>query len=1422
MFCGRRPLAGTYAGGEVITSQLPARPWLRLHRVSAFSVAEAHTYLQRTGVPERLVVPILSRSVAAASSSVLGLPAEVEPRYSPFSLSVYAAWIARQGDVEPDAILGDPVDHFVRIRILDRIHNADVRRLLPHVALLGRFDEPTLRACADLRAEVADAVLREIGSQEWIDRQPGGSYAVEPELRSRLLRYFERESPRELHEARRRVLPVLWTSYEAGTDDRVPDEAVVQALVQLVREDRDGLLRAWRTLDGRIVLGAQAGWGLRVLGRLLADDIALTSDAVDAGAWGAFATTYAECVLHEQGAAQAGDLWRNAWEAAQHVEEPHERASLLVRIASGALAAAAAAPDTEVAFDLWTLRLYNLVGDRTVSVTAPLQDVPLGHRRKPVHAAIAALMACADAAERHPDPLEPAPALLERIATLVVDVRHAPARAIVLTCIGRFASRRQDADLARKRFVDALQTLAESADRDLLPCLQWPKRLDAASWVTLEAMRGLAGLEPVEETLERFAALPTPRREIAINRLESLRLRLTAAVRVPHESSGSPSRKGSSIGVGDVAVPESLGHELVRPRAVSIALDHVECGRPAEGLRLLAELTSVATSARNTTVATAVERTRIEAVTRMRLGEHGRLSRQLVSGAGLLPLAERARMRAFVPDANAAAFDDEMVATRWDAHCVWRAMRATGHRQQQHLGEAGRRLLTLRDKDGEGEWARASVALDLVECSELGADADLASQGLSPVSPEDWWSRHPAQPERALRVWIRSAALGVSPGGPTSLLVRRLGVRRAAAIAMEEGELLALRLPAQALRLLALSLTWYEDAHDALGIWQVTTLLALTRVRAGVPRDSIDLTALQAAHHPLVVAGTDRGSHTLPPWSWVEAVTQLPLSDSAATIEWAPWLHRVIALRHWVSGGVRPEVLFTTPEWLPVELREWPLDTLGGAAVSTSETRLAAAPGGHESEVPPPPVPVPTMAPRPLPPPSMPPRLESTSVPVPVQAPLAVATSRAPWLLVGLVALLGILVVAGWLSLRPPPAPALPAGSDVPGPNAGGAVAEGAPPLVVWLGMIAALASLGAGGWLFLRLRTTPSRALLASPPWTAQVSATGSDVAGGRLAALDVTVSIATGRGEPVTTASLRVRRTDAYSGLDALRQPPSGTALAVAFASSPAPTRLWLEVALGTAWPCWEALLWSGVVDGTHLRPAVVRHVRSSRPARQVSPDGAARPWPVATVAATAGDERQAAYAWEPSLRAGRVTLTPVAAEAVRAGVPVQGIRLVHVTAQPVETPQGLFFEVAGGDRLQVQESLESMSSDRGTLFDASQLAHTFPDATCLLLQPPRRPALDLTPAGRETCACLRVVAAALAEQGVPLVIVMPPLDGELAAHIVRLLGRRILHLRGGALDPHEFTIRVREVVLGHAQRLLPRDAAIELALQVGVYAL
>lgn len=1454
VLCGRRPLAGSYAEGESVPSHLPPRPWLRLHRVFAFSEDEARVYLERAAVPARLVAPVLARSLAAASSATLGLPAaDAAPRYSPFSLSVYSAWIAKQRDVDPDRVLEDRIDHFVHIRILDRIRNEDVRRLLPHVALLGRFDDVMLRACVDVRSEVADAVLREVGAQEWVDRQAGGYYAVEPELRARLLRYFEQESARELADARRRVLPALWTLLDAGAVDQVPDQAVVQSLLQMVQGDRAAMLRAWRILDNRVVRGAQAAWGMRVFGRLLADEAALGAQTVDRGAWGACVTTYAECVMHEQGVGDTSDLWRNAWDAAQDLDEPLERAIVLVRAASGGLATAANALGSEMAFDMWALRLCNLLTDRATSITSPPHVAPI----------IAALMACADAVERSPDPLAPAPPLLERMAVAVSEVRHAPARALALVCVARFAARRQDADLSRKRFSDALQTMAESHDRSVLPCLQWPLRLEPSAWVALESLRGLAGLEPVEETLARFPVVPPVRSEIMANRLESLRLRLTAAVGVPAPLPPSPTGVTSAIGPGDVAAPDTYGHVAVQPRAVAVALDHVEGGRPAEGLRLLAELTSVATSARNTSVATMAERARVEAITRMRLAESAGLSRQLMAGARSLPLEERQRMRAFVPIADGSATialagaptrplseggEEDVAVSRAQGHALWRAMRAFDSRTREALGRTGRDMLLPLKIDGAGEWARASVALDLVECSELDPDAPTGEQGLTPVSPEDWWSRHPAQPELALRIWMRSAALGVAPGGPTSVLVRRVGVRRAATVAMEEGELLALRLPAQALRLLALALTWYEDAHDLFGVWQLTTLLALTRVRAGVPRDSIDLSALRAAHEPLVGKGGDRGTPGLPPWSWVEGVPQLPLADTPGLTEWAPWLHRVIALHHWVVGGVRPEVLFSTPDWLPIELRDWPSDAAGAGSSPTADTRVTA---DARRYMPPPAVPGPRETQLPALPPA-PSAFDGAGVAEERGAsPRSIPTQLWVWAALGMAALLALLWL-GWSATAPmpPAAPSIVAstrGAGAPAPQASrppdvpasrpdepsgntGESSLSPPPLAVGgrsvvpaLLAVALIGLAAAAAWFLLRRRTAPIvRADPGVPAWVARVTTVGTDVSTGRVSALDVSVALIDDRGTQVAVAPLRVRRTDAFSGLDALRQPPNGTLLSAPLPTQPPLERVWLDLGLPAVWPCWEALLWSGVATDARLWPTVVRTLHASRPPRLGNtPVGA--PWPVATVAATAGDDRQASYAWEPALRAGRVSVASITAEAVREGTPMPGIRLVHVTAQPVETPHGLFFEVSGGENLQVQESLESLAVDRGILFDASQISHTFPDMTCALLQPPRRPALDLTPAGREACAGLRIIAASLAEHGVPLVIVLPPLDGELSAHVVRLLGRRVPHLRdGAALDPHEFTMRARDVVFSHAQRLLARDASLELALQVTVYAL
>ena len=1373
VLCGRRPLAGRYADSAIVSPDLPERPWLRLHRMFPFSEQEARAYLSRAGVPDVLVPPVLARSTAAASSASLGLPAQREaPRYSPFSLSMYATWVTRApGAVSAETILHDPVDHFVRIRILDRIHNPDVRRLLPHVALLGRFDEATLRACGEMRAEAGDAVCREIASQEWIARLAGGYYAVEGELRARLLRYFRQEAPQELHAARRRLLAHAATTLARTPDGERFDDSLAQAFVQLQAHDRAGVLGAWRLLDDRIVNTGDVDWGERVLGRLLAADPA-DDVAFDRGALGAFMTTYAECLLRRTGGTAGTDAWGQAWDFAQALDPGDVRDAVLVRAASGALAQSLTVPGAGAEFDTWAVRLSNLLAERRGAVTQPALVAPV----------IAALLSCADGIERRGE-LDAAPPALERIAGIVADVRRAPERALALTCVARFAARRQDADVARLRFAAALETVAGEHGQSVVPCLHWPATLDASSWVALEAIRGLVGLEPKEDTLARLDRLPPVSQPAVAIRLASLRLTLLGAIGVPALGDSAPAVRSVSAAGHEHAGPVNAAQLAVLPAAVVHARDLVECGRPSEGVQHLREFASVAASRRSTALVRAVEGVYVDAITRMRLGEFGFLARHLAGGAGILPLAERERMRAFLPDISVASVSEEP-RTRADRHAIWRARRAFDDKTRVALARWGHRFLTAPvAAEGLGEFARASVALDLVECSELGAKVEPASHDLAPESPEHWWNRHPALPEQALRLWIRSAALGVSPGGPTTGLVRCVGVRRAAAIALDEGELLALRLPTPAMRLLALALTWYEDAHDSVGVWLVTTLLTLTRVRAGVTRDAVDLGALHAAHDLLQAhqAASGLGDAVLP-WPALEGA-RIPLSAPPAVAEWIPWLHRIVALQQWKIGGVRPEVLFGDPSALPVELRDWPS---GGDAGLTriTQTGAVAPPMPPRSTTP-----VVADADASEPPPAdraagLP--AASTSLPVIVDTPPPRPPARR-W--VG--AAFGVAVVL----------------------VAAGATAAGAP---LWVAALLSMGLLGAIAWAW------KTRAAAPAPveTWTVQVTAARSSPGSTRLGALDVAVSLADGSGAPVTQFPLRVRRTDAYAGLDALRQPPAGTALSSPLPSSPPLERAWLDVALATAWPCWEALVWSGIVEHDRLRPAVVRRVRAVRaPAATAWSPG--RAWVVATVAPSPADQRQALYAWEPAARGGHVQLQAIAAEQVRQGSSHPEIALVHVVARTVDTPNGLFFEMDRGERSDVQGTLESLSGNRGTLLDASLLVHAFPGVAAVLIQSPRRPALDVSPATRETCAQLRIIGAALAEHGVPLVVVLPPLDGELGAELVRLFGRRLAAARTGRLiDPHEFTTRARQVVFTLAQRLLPRDSASELALQVTVY--
>lgn len=681
-----------------------------------------------------------------------------------------------------------------------------------------------------------------------------------------------------------RDVPAWQSEHDAsGMASPVPgppvDERIQRVVRHLIATDPSGAHGAWRRLDALIVEGGHATWGVQVLGRLLNDPSALGSPTLDPGTWGAFLTTYAECVRRCHGVAAAGGLWPRAWDGLKALPPSSERSALMIRAASGGLVHGMSVRTADPPLDRWIQRVQAVLAEPQPGGRTPAQLAPV----------IAALMACADALDLARDPTARAPDQLERLAARSSEVPRLPERALALVCEGRLARRRQDVDVARRRLQAALDTVAEAvaaspAGIQTEPSLHWPPTLDVVSWVALDAVRALHGLEPVEQTRARLDALPPLASTVSASRARAFARLLDADIQVPRP-------EGLAQALGDVspldlARPDCAAHVLVLPEGAVRALGAIARGRPASGLAALDTLTTALTTAHVMEVARAVDRARLEALAWLHLRE-------------LAP---------------PAAGDIKTAGTRADRHSIWRLQQALDDEARRALGTWGRRYLSTPVEDGEGEYASASVALDLVECAELGAEATLVAPGPTLVPPEDWWRRHAALPDLALRLWIRGAALGVSQGGPTTALVRAVGVRRAARIAQDEGEHLVMRLPGQAAYLFALALTWYEDADDPVGTWQATVSLGLARVRAGAVREDIDLAAVQRAHDGLVArAALPGGPDALPPWAELE---RPPVADPPGDTsrddrpgsrrtpaEWQPWLLRLAELRRWAETG---------------------------------------------------------------------------------------------------------------------------------------------------------------------------------------------------------------------------------------------------------------------------------------------------------------------------------------------------------------------------------------------------------------------------------------------------------------------------------------------------------------------------------------
>ncbi|HMQ30575.1 MAG TPA: hypothetical protein PKD53_07585, partial [Chloroflexaceae bacterium] len=247
------------------------------------------------------------------------------------------------------------------------------------------------------------------------------------------------------------------------------------------------------------------------------------------------------------------------------------------------------------------------------------------------------------------------------------------------------------------------------------------------------------------------------------------------------------------------------------------------------------------------------------------------------------------------------------------AHAEWRTRSALTPGARARAIAWGRErlgalLLAERPESQKADLLWAALILDSVELQDLADQSGepLGGLGLAAAQYNLAARLAQAQPQsdEGLRLLLRAEALRpLVAGGRHHELIDPdwIGLRAAAAIALEEGELLMLRLPGPARSLFRRAADWYEAAGDLLGAWIAATGLALLSLSASIPpRFLASLVGRAERLYGELLAGSGDalGDDRLPPVSVLERLVVNPqgwLRDQFGPPLLRPWLLRLIA-----------------------------------------------------------------------------------------------------------------------------------------------------------------------------------------------------------------------------------------------------------------------------------------------------------------------------------------------------------------------------------------------------------------------------------------------------------------------------------------------------------------------------------------------
>jgi tetratricopeptide (TPR) repeat protein len=931
-------------------AMLPAkRDYLRLQEIRGFTEDEARAYftrIKKLEVSADVEAAILERSPDAGTVADITWDRERHsadvPRYNPFDLAMYAEWVAT-GPVTAAELRAPDTDVYIDRRIVGRVRSDDLRKLLPAVALLRRFDADLLRTAFDGPESAFLEAFAMLRNEEWIDvRRDGesGYLQVDPNIYPRLRAYYE-EGPRRavLTRAGSRLGPVLTKRIDDASLGELSAELVNSALDVLTPRDATAL---WHRISLRVAKDARWDWARQVAGWLLGEEGSVHRPGHPARS--AVRATLASALVHLEPTTDPTSQWLEVADSARRDPDAAARDWLTARARCGLITAAAATPPGPTDEAIGEFR--KVLDDFPGSLQPPDPDDALVLAEQLAASCCAAAEAVVELAEVTRQPLlanGELVAWIGRLATAGVSkdlqafARVLAARLLALE--GRWLEADEQLTAAR---------LEVSSHADHGHWLDWVAPMHLSDRIGLEALRvvpPLLGTAPRHELLEGLGDIAERVASIDGERLASAALAARLA-RGPVDASELQSLTAADS-YDPQRQPICAAHHAVSPLFIEVAAGLLAIGDAARAMSVLdGRLLAATESGRDPATVRAAELAKLAVLRRMRIGDGD-------------PVLVNRLARSPVPSDAAAALS------------VIALTRGSDERDELDRADGSPtpwRFLSLRDvadiagqtvlRPGSGEEVAPPApptidaasdavdvdsALDVVECRRLvSRRARGTRQSDVEFVPDTWLAAHPHETEWAVRLTLRAAALDalrvpldldavpiVDADTPPSLLetwAERLGYRRVGELALEEGELMALRLPQEALALLRVARRCFVRSGDPVG--GLLALIRATLAEAHAGAVGVDRSAV-AAELRVACADVSSADVLREGFDFEQFVEQAKRPDPGffadlVSPQRSGWLQRLYLALVWCSldDGERPPRLAETREGVapPIEL----------------------------------------------------------------------------------------------------------------------------------------------------------------------------------------------------------------------------------------------------------------------------------------------------------------------------------------------------------------------------------------------------------------------------------------------------------------------------------------------------------------------